>query len=290
MFNSTILDVAIGVIFGFLAVSLVTSTIVEAANSLLQTRSTSLLGGIKDLVNDPQFNGLAKALYEHAMINPRGSKNEPLSNKPAYIDKAQFASALLDITGLSATAAANPPGPAALAEFQKALQVNLQDPQIKQMMDGIVQRTGGDIERVRCELAAWFDNAMDRIGGAFKRRTQLASFFIALLVAVAFNIDTLHLARIVWEQPDVMKTWQVPATLPDAQSALDQILPLGWQAGHFLDLPMASIPQSVAGWLLTAFATLFGAPFWFDVLQSFVRLKGSGPSPEEKLNGRAAAA
>ena len=290
MFNSTILDVAIGVIFGFLAVSLVTSTIVEAFNSMFKIRSAALLGGISDLVNDPQFKGLAKALYEHALINPRGSKDKPKSNKPSYIDKAQFASALLDISGLSATATKNPPGLAAIADFQAALQKNLQDPQIKQMMDGIVQRTGGDFERIHNEVAAWFDNAMDRIGGAFKRRTQLASFIIALLVAVAFNIDTLHLARIVWEQPDVMKTWTTPATLPDAQSALDQILPLGWQAGHFLDLPMASIPQSVAGWLLTAFATLFGAPFWFDVLQSFVRLKGSGPSPEEKLSGRAASA
>jgi hypothetical protein len=43
------------------------------------------------------------------------------------------------------------------------------------------------------------------------------------------------------------------------------------------------------GWLITAFATLFGAPFWFDTLQRIVRLKGSGPSPAEKQAGTAAA-
>jgi hypothetical protein len=37
-----------------------------------------------------------------------------------------------------------------------------------------------------------------------------------------------------------------------------------------------------AGWLVTALATLFGAPFWFDVLQSVTRLKGAGPSPMER--------
>jgi len=46
----------------------------------------------------------------------------------------------------------------------------------------------------------------------------------------------------------------------------------------------------VAGWLITAFAALFGAPFWFDTLQQFVRLKGSGPSPLEKQNNTGAAA
>jgi hypothetical protein len=46
---------------------------------------------------------------------------------------------------------------------------------------------------------------------------------------------------------------------------------------------------SFFGWLITAFAALFGAPFWFDVLQSVIRLKGSGPSPAEKANKQAAA-
>jgi hypothetical protein len=44
------------------------------------------------------------------------------------------------------------------------------------------------------------------------------------------------------------------------------------------------------GWLVTAFATLFGAPFWFDTLQGFVRLKGAGPSPQEKTDKTAASA
>jgi len=40
----------------------------------------------------------------------------------------------------------------------------------------------------------------------------------------------------------------------------------------------------------TALSTLFGAPFWFDLLQNFIRLKGTGPSPVEKVDGKGAAA
>jgi hypothetical protein len=47
---------------------------------------------------------------------------------------------------------------------------------------------------------------------------------------------------------------------------------------------------AIVGWVITAFSTLFGAPFWFDLLQTVVRLKGSGPSPEEKVDGTAGSA
>ena len=72
MFGSTILDVAIGLIFSFLAISLFTSATVEAINSLLQLRAVNLKSGIMALVNDPGFAGLAKELYAHALISPLG--------------------------------------------------------------------------------------------------------------------------------------------------------------------------------------------------------------------------
>lgn len=73
MFGSAILDAAIGVIFGFLAISLFSSAVVEAINSVLKTRAINLRSGIKELLNDPGFGGYAKDLYEHALISPFGS-------------------------------------------------------------------------------------------------------------------------------------------------------------------------------------------------------------------------
>src|ERR1700733_1243947 len=72
MFGSTILDVAIGLIFSFLAISLFTSALVEAINSLLQLRAVNLKSGIMALVNDPKFDDLAERLYQHALISPLG--------------------------------------------------------------------------------------------------------------------------------------------------------------------------------------------------------------------------
>ena len=38
----------------------------------------------------------------------------------------------------------------------------------------------------------------------------------------------------------------------------------------------------VLGWTITATSALFGAPFWFDWLQTLVQLRGTGAKPGEK--------
>ena len=42
------------------------------------------------------------------------------------------------------------------------------------------------------------------------------------------------------------------------------------------------IVAAVAGWLISAVATIYGAPFWFDMLQKITRLAGTGPVPPDK--------
>src|ERR1051326_8102050 len=102
MFSSTILDVAVGLIFAFFTVSLAASAILEAIAGIITWRSRTLLKGVKDLLNDQAFTGLAAQLYQHALINPRNSgqgTNERAlrKNAPAYIEPKQFAEAMVDV-------------------------------------------------------------------------------------------------------------------------------------------------------------------------------------------------
>jgi hypothetical protein len=323
VFGSTILDVAAGVVFGFLAISLFTSAAVEAISSLFNVRVKNLRTGIMALVNDPDFTGLAKQLYQHALVSPLGPGGaDPLKNAPAYIDKMQFAEALLDITGLSAanqTSAAQAPGPEAVAALKAQFEASVSDPQLKQLLQGIINRSAGDVNKVKLELANWFDNGMDRLSGEFKRQTLLMTFVIALLAAFLINLDTIRVGTLLWEQPalaEKLKSASINEPQPtDAKGAIEtgrhlvtainnlaqEGFPVGWAPGHFLDVqddaghwealwvaPPSIWYRPVLGWFITAVAALFGAPFWFDALQSIVRLKGAGPSPDEKANNRAA--
>jgi hypothetical protein len=136
---------------------------------------------------------------------------------------------------------------------------------------------------------------MDRLSGAYKRWTQLWCFAIALLLAVSLNVSTLHVARALWHQPMAVKMSglgegdALPTPL-QALQALDELaLPIGWtRLDVAAERPVDWLAR-IAGWIITAVATLFGAPFWFDALQRIARLKGAGPSPADKVTGTAAA-
>jgi hypothetical protein len=79
MFSTTILDVAAGVIFGFLAISLFTSAAVEAVNSFFKLRASDLKSGIMALFNDPNLkdwpNGSTNTLL--SVLSALGTHRRP---------------------------------------------------------------------------------------------------------------------------------------------------------------------------------------------------------------------
>jgi hypothetical protein len=111
-------------------------------------------------------------------------------------------------------------------------------------------------------------------------------------------------ASTLWKQPTAGRSLEHnKISETDPVSALRQLdslaLPIGWS--NYAQPPKGAeqspaapswsdAPEMILGWLITAVAALFGAPFWFDLLQRVIRLKGAGPSPEEKQADTAAAA
>lgn len=274
MFNSTTLEVAIGLAFCYASVALIVSSINEAIASILKLRSTSLLEGVKTLLNDPNFNGLALNLYNHGLVSPHDQGNaenaKALNNKPSYIDPKHFAIALIDSIQTM-------PG-----DFiQLGADINaIPDPQLKQLLQGIYTRASGKIENVHTELAAWFDSAMDRLSGNYKRRSQLYCFIIALAIAGLFNIDSFHLFTTLWQHPAITAGITPPASSTDIPWEMLMSLPIGWPDGITLTSVLGAILSiKFAGWLATALTTLFGAPFWFDLLGKIVNLRGTGNKP-----------
>jgi hypothetical protein len=285
MFNSTVLDVAIGLVFTFLAISLAVSAIVEAMASAMNWRSSTLLQGVKDLLNDPSFTGLARSIYNHALVNPQSDgaagDEKALTHIPAYVDPKLFADAFVDVTNIAQDS----------PDKVKTAINAIVNPQLNRLLNGIFDQTAGNLGKMRDELAAWFDNSMDRVGGVYKRKTQMWSFGIALIIAIALNVSSIGVGQALWLRPMMAKTiGPTPGMTPaDALTLLGNLgFPIGWSHTAFENLWTWNGLEMVAGWLITAAATLFGAPFWFDMLQQFVRLKGSGPSPAEKISGSGA--
>jgi hypothetical protein len=273
MLGSTVLEVAIGLTFCYGTVALIVSTLQEALAAAFRLRANTLLAGVKTMLNDPRFDGLARAVYLHPLVNPHTDGTEPgerdMRTRPSYIEPAHFAIALVDSLWKA---------PGDFAQLGNAIET-IPDPQVRQVMRGLYGRAR-DLQQFQDMLAGWFDNAMARMSGTYKRRQMLISLLLALLLAILFNIDSIHLFRTLWQQP------ALAAHLHDAPGALDpavfdalMALPIGWT--RFPPVPNADFALQVAGWIVTASTALFGAPFWFDLMQRVVRMRSTGTRPEE---------
>ena len=273
MFGSTVLEVAIGLTFCYAAVALIVSTVQEALASLLRLRARTLLEGVKTMLNDPHYSGLARSLYSHALVNPHddgtAADERALKFKPSYIEPKLFAIAMLDTIQTL---------PGNWGQLGRDIDA-IGDDQVRRALQSIYQQANGDLERLQAGIAGWFDSAMERVSGAYKRRSLMVSLALSLLLAILFNIDSIHLFSTLWQQPALAAHLSADAIDKSALSAL-MTLPIGWQS--FPAQVDGAFAMQVAGWLLTASTALFGAPFWFDLLQRTVQIRGTGEKPQQR--------
>lgn len=116
------------------------------------------------------------------------------------------------------------------------------------------------------------------VSGVYKRQAQLFTFLIALVIAGLFNVDSFHLFRTLWIHPGAAASIGAGSATESGKQALEALftLPVGWN-----EAPMSAGAGLLlfCGWLVTATSVLFGAPFWFDLLQRLVNLRGTGSKP-----------
>src|ERR1041384_7900481 len=94
LFGSTLLEVAIGLVFVSLLLSLLCSAFNELINAVLKLRAKDLEKGIRRLLSDPE---LAASFFDHPLVKPLYE-----DRKPSYIPARTFSLALWNM----ATAAA----------------------------------------------------------------------------------------------------------------------------------------------------------------------------------------
>lgn len=310
MFGSEVLDVAIGLVFIFLTLSLVCSAVNELIESIVKNRARDLEAGIRELLTDPTGKGVVSEMYNHSLVNAlfKGEYN-PLKthNLPTYIPSRTFALTLMDLV-LPATATSKSgsygamqvglAGAGVVEELRKAA-VGFPNAELSRVMLSLIDSAAGDAARVRQNIETWYDSAMNRVSGWYKRRTHFILMAVSLLVAFGLNADTVALTRYLSTNksvrelivaraakvtpppaPDKEKHEGTPTDLMNNLSWLNSEggLPLGWRA-----LPNGGQDWTMKlfGLIITAFALSLGAPFWFDLLNRFMVVR-STVKPDEK--------
>ncbi len=313
MFGSQILEVAIGIIFVFILISIICSVVREGMEALLKSRAAFLEHGIRQLLHDKEGQGLVQSLYNHPLIEglfsqpykPTAAAGRPSAWRsggtlPSYIPTKNFALALLDMAARGRTTDAvssDPQAPPITPESIRLNIENLGNPYVQRVVLTALDAAQGDFNQAQANLEAWFDSGMDRVSGWYKRSSQWVIFWIALAVAIGLNINTITLADYLAHN-DVARAALVAqaekaARNPEfakqdyaaARSELTSLdLPIGWGASRAGQPSPDNEPEwwnRLCGWLITAFAAMLGAPFWFDVLNKIMVIR-STVKPHEK--------
>lgn len=323
MFGSVVLEVALGIVLTFLLFSIILTAAKEALESVLKSRSSDLEKAIAELLSHKEDGSAASPdilnqFYSHPLIFSLfrgGYENARKSRKlPSYIPSANFAGAVQSLWGAS-----HEPLEGILAKPDPGN--NNASDKLKFKIQSVIAHMGDSAKSEREKLELWFNTAMDRLTGHYKRKTQTILFVCAFAMAAIGNINPILIGnRLV---NDAKLRTEIVALAPNvAQAAcpkgamscgMDQQMaarfdtnfkeegmPIGW--GSAPDMPslpdlnkpfeqnMSHVTPSyiialLLGWMVTAFAGMLGAPFWFDMMSKVINLRNS-LKPEDKPKGK----
>ena len=294
MFNSTAIEVVIGLVFIYILYSLLVTIITELFSSLTNQRGKILKKGIKRMLDDDD----GKPLFSDKFIDSPEIKY--MSNKfmnknrlPSYISPAKFSKTFVNVMKkLGKTEDV-------LVDYKKALEDDKDKSDTKEMIYNMMNEAGQNLNDFKNQLEIWYDETMDRVAGWYKRRIQIITFCIALIVVFVMNVDTIAIAKklssesntrieLVKIATDYAKATETVAdTTVQADENIKEevrqiindikeqqsVISTGFPGFH---LKTKEFWLYILGCLITAIALSLGAPFWFDLLNKLVKMRSAG--------------
>jgi hypothetical protein len=135
-------------------------------------------------------------------------------------------------------------------------------------MDEPIQEGDGFLQTIQNRIETWFNETMERLSGWYKRKTQMTTFGIGLVIALLFNIDSMQVSNYLWREPTLRQAivahlydYAPPVNETDAPNLMGTIqffqqelmslnFPVGWS---FIESPsqqqcrFAPSPQDTFG-------------------------------------------
>lgn len=175
-----------------------------------------------------------------------------------------------------------------------------------------------EIAQFERSVANWFDRAMERSTGVYKRNAKGIAFILGVLIAIVSNTDTLYvltrlshdsvlrstiveaadqltiepkgntLTETAPSSPNIeesLATKQLGEVKDAVQVALEDIpLPLGWTPQVLAQQKEQSLDwhfpmlRRIIGWLVTGLALSMGAHFWYSLIGKIINVRNTGAS------------
>ena len=237
---------------------------------------------------------------------PPDPKASATAGVPSYIPGKSFVLALVSLV-------TEGKDPKALGDLRPTIEA-LGNHELKETLLSLYDDARGSLDHFKANIENWFNESMDRVGGWYKRYAQQWLLGLSLLLAIFCNVDSIRIISALSNDKTLRETMVEqakayanstpvdPAAPPAGEpaekikkfkEAMDTLggtgLPIGWSSAVSTPLFAAKgWPEAVLAWLsaiigwgVTGLAASLGAPFWFDLLNRFMDIRGVGRAPEE---------
>jgi hypothetical protein len=212
---------------------------------------------------------------------------------PSYVPSRVFALTLLDTLA--------PPeeghGHDVVKQAEAAAK-DVENPLLRKWLKDALVEADGERDKLLASIEASFDGVMNRVSGWYKRHATILVILFAALLAGALNADSFAIGQRLWKEQTVRSAVATQAgnltaaacnenaaegdklTLEQATSCVDDLsaldLPFGWSDDSSPRWSVTGVGGKAIGLVITVFALMMGAPFWFDTLSKLARLRTTG--------------
>lgn len=193
----------------------------ELNRNLLQDAFQDSIGSFAD---DFYGHPLIRAMTEKSKELPKWrrlfSRKRPASfvNRkkahPSYVPSRTFALTVMDIVIKGRQ------GPTDFDQLLAGIDA-LPESDVKQSLFALMQNTDRTLTTAQQRIEGWFNDAMDRCSGWYKRKTQLITISVAFVITVFANADTIKLANKLYVSPALRASIAAAANNTDSKSITD---------------------------------------------------------------------
>lgn len=311
MFNTQILDVAIGLAIMYLFQSMLVSGISEALNILLNTRGRILK---KSLLKALTCTDGTATLYTELYHSPFIRQYTRLKKYPAYIRTEDFTNSIIN------SLYHNPEDTAPLSmDLIRERIKNFPAGDFCDLLYAKAVLAGDSVDAFRQSIGDWFNTYMAQVSEWYRNRIKIVIAALAFLVTLLLNVDSFSIMNELWKNEklrestvslaetafkDRLSNLENETTLSDStqlSSVVQSIngqynmifafdFPITWEYVYHKTEPAIPIDQltifqklwwtaqqlsleKIIGLLITTAAVTMGTPIWFDILKKLLTAK-----------------
>ena len=265
MGTNAFLDIAIALVLMYLVLSLISTVLNEYIATKMKLRASTLKDALQQILDNKT---LRHDFYDHGLIDGANkavgggaaANENTAEGHVSYLSGQTFAMAVLG----SVDPTKPIPG---FADVKTAIET-MPDCNIRDVLLAQLAAANGNLDMLRSNVANYFDAAMDRVSGTYKRKLKFISLLVGIGIVVVLNADSIAVGTALWKDASlraqmVQSASAMVASGKGAALSGDKKIDNPWDQISALENGLRPLPIGLdRGEISKGFSQLWGSMPW----------------------------